>query len=77
LPKSSGLTNETSEVDIKNNPNSDKEEAVSNNLGGKSERSSISKIEKRKFREKPLSEILGKEDLKKIKDNDPSAMFED
>jgi len=50
---------------------------VSNN-GGKSERSSIIKIDKRKFREKPLSEILGKDGLKNLaKDNDPQNMFED
>ena len=71
MPKSNNLTNETSDVDIKHNPNSEKGDAVSNN-GGKSERSSISKIDRKKFRERPLSEILGKEELKNLaKDNDP------
>lgn len=65
MPKSNNLTNETSDVDIKHNPNSEKGDAMSN-IGGKSERSSISKIDKRKYREKPLSEILGKDGLKKL-----------
>jgi hypothetical protein len=77
MPKSSNLTNETSDVDIKHNPNSERGDVVSN-IGGKSERSSISKIDKRKNREKPLSEILGKEELKKLaKEKDPQNMFED
>lgn len=76
-PKSSNLTNETSDVDIKHNPNSDKGDAASN-LGGKSERSSISKIEKKKYRERPLAEIIGVEQMKRLPStNDPAAYFED
>ena len=48
---------ETSDMDFKNNPNSEKDGA--SNLGGKSEKSAINLLKKRN-KEKGISEILGK-----------------
>lgn len=71
-------TNETSEVEIKNNPNSEKGD-VASNLGGKSDRSHLTMKEKRKNnKERPLSEILGPDFRKGMPmTNDPTAYFED